>query len=134
MKELFRDEQINTDPDAIFKIRYNMFLQHGKQGFDRCFVPRSKLKVPNIRVKYLEMRDQMRKDFKWVMNVEEELKNGRPPVAEEPFRSLSSLLGIAPPLNAQYSALSNLPATGSMELGSAVAGLKKAVQKRNEEE
>jgi hypothetical protein len=50
----------------------------------------------------------MKKDFKWVMNVDEELKNGRPPVAEEPFRSLSSLLGIKPPLNAQYSAMSNL--------------------------
>jgi hypothetical protein len=57
MKELFRDEQIFCDHDAVFKIRYNMFLQHGKQGFDRGFVPRSKLKVPNIRVKYFEMRD-----------------------------------------------------------------------------
>jgi len=49
----------------------------------------------------------MKKDYKWVMNVEEELKNGRPPVAEEPFRSLSSLLGIKAPLNAQHSGMSN---------------------------
>jgi len=26
----------------------------------------------------------MKRDFKWIMNVEEELRNGRPPVAEEP--------------------------------------------------
>lgn len=76
----------------------------------------------------------MKKDFKWVMNVEEELKNGRPPVAEEPFRSLSSLLGIQAPLNAQHSVMSSSQATGSTELGSALAGLKKAVQKRHEEE
>ena len=49
----------------------------------------------------------MKRDFKWIMNVEEELRNGRPPVAEEPYRPLSSLLGIKPPLNAQMSVMSN---------------------------
>lgn len=75
----------------------------------------------------------MKRDFKWIMNVEEEMRNGRPPVAEEPYRPLSSLLGIKPP-HTQLSGASNLQAMGSTELGSAVAGLKKAVQKRHEEE
>jgi hypothetical protein len=75
----------------------------------------------------------MKRDFKWIMNVEEELRNGRPPVAEEPYRTLSSLFGIKAPL-AQQSMVSNFSATGSMELGTAVAGLKKAVQKRNDDE
>ena len=57
MKDLFGDPQLCMDQEAVFKIRYDMLLRHGKQGFDRGFVPKSKLKIPNIRVKYFEMRD-----------------------------------------------------------------------------
>ena len=84
-----------------------MVLKHGKHGFDRNFVSQCKLKIPNLRMKYMQMKEKLKKDFNIIMNVDEELKNGRP--------------------DTKYADV-----MGSGDIGNAIAGLKKVTKKRYE--